>query len=120
MYKAIDTRLGRTVALKILHAGGIARMEREARTIAALNHPHICTLYDIGPNYLVMEYVDGAPLSGPLPVREAVSRGLEIAGALEAAHARAWFTGTSNRRTFWSPDQGSSFSTSGSRSRRGF
>ena len=66
VYKAIDTRLERTVAIKLLFSEHSARFEHEARAIAALNHPHICTLYDVGPDYLVMEYVEGAPLSGPL------------------------------------------------------
>ena len=86
VYKAIDTRLGRTVAIKTMHAAHLERFEREARAIAALNHPHICTLYDVGPDYLVMEYVEGQPLSGPLPVEEALRVALEIAEALEAAH----------------------------------
>ncbi|MBZ5577791.1 MAG: hypothetical protein LAP40_14615 [Acidobacteriia bacterium] len=54
VYKAADTRLGRTVAIKILNREHIARFELEARAIAALNHPHICTLYDVGPDYLVL------------------------------------------------------------------
>jgi serine/threonine-protein kinase len=86
VYKATDTRLGRAVAIKMVHAAHLARFEREARAIAALNHPHICTLHDVGPDYLVMEYVEGKPLSGPLPVEEAVRTALEIAEALEAAH----------------------------------
>ena len=86
VYKATDTRLGRTVAIKTLRPEHMERFEREARAIAALNHPHICTLHDIGPDYLVMEYVEGKPLSGPLPVDEAVRTALQIADALEAAH----------------------------------
>src|SRR5215469_10168383 len=82
VYKATDTRLGRTVAIKTMHAAHMERFEREARAIAALNHPHICTLHDIGPDYLVMEYVEGKPLSGPLPVADAVRTALEIADAL--------------------------------------
>ena len=69
VHKAIDTRLGRTVAIKLLFDTHTDRFEREARAIAALNHPHICTLYDVGPDYLVMEYVEGIPLEGPLPAR---------------------------------------------------
>ena len=61
VYKARDTRLDRTVAVKVASAGFTERFEREARAIAAFNHPHICQLYDIGPNYLVMELVDGEP-----------------------------------------------------------
>lgn len=88
VYKAVDTRLGRTVAIKFLHGDHIDRFKREAYSIAALNHPNICTLYDIGPDYLVMEYIEGTPLCGPFPPREALRLGLEIAGALEAAHAK--------------------------------
>jgi len=88
VYKATDTRLGRTVAIKLLRSAHTDRFEREARAIAALNHPHICTLHDIGPNYLVMEYVEGCTLRGPLPPDEAMRLALQIAGALEAAHAK--------------------------------
>ena len=63
VWKARDTRLERIVAIKRLRVAGAA-IEREARTIAGLNHPHICTLHDIGSDYLVMEYIDGAPLLG--------------------------------------------------------
>src|SRR5215813_2915787 len=72
VWKARDTRLNRTVAIKRLTAAHGARFEQEARAIAALNHPHICQIYDIGPDYLVMEYVEGAPVKGPLPLAEAV------------------------------------------------
>jgi TolB-like protein/Tfp pilus assembly protein PilF len=88
VYKATDTRLGRTVAIKLLRSAHSDRFEREARAIAALNHPHICTLHDIGPNYLVMEYVEGSTLRGPLPLDEAMRLALQIASALEAAHAK--------------------------------
>src|ERR1700724_3621204 len=71
VYKARDTRLDRIVALKVSKAQFSERFEREARSIAALNHPHICQLYDVGPNYLVMEFVEGSPLKGPLPVEKA-------------------------------------------------
>src|SRR5437016_14666018 len=70
VYRASDTRLERIVAIKVSSAEFGERFEREARAVAALNHPHICTLHDIGPNYLVMEYIDGAPLRGPLPAAE--------------------------------------------------
>src|SRR5277367_6429429 len=79
VWKATDTRLSRTVAIKVLHGPHSERFEQEARAIAALNHPHICTLYDVGPDYLVMEYVEGAVLSGPLPVEEAVRLAIQIA-----------------------------------------
>jgi serine/threonine protein kinase len=73
VYKARDTRLGRAVAIKILSEQFSGRFEREARAISSLNHPHICTLYDVGPNYLVMEFVEGVPLKGPLPLDQALS-----------------------------------------------
>src|SRR5258708_24695998 len=70
VYKARDARLDRIVAVKVSNEQFSERFGREARAVAALNHPHICTLFDVGPNYLVMEYIDGAPLKGPLPVEE--------------------------------------------------
>src|SRR5580698_4403729 len=88
VYRALDPRLGREVAIKFLHAKYSDRLESEARAIAALNHPHICAIHDIGPDYLVMEYVQGAPLKGPLPPAEAIRLGAQIAQALEAAHAK--------------------------------
>ena len=88
VYKAVDQRLGRTVAIKMLQSGHSQRFEREAQAIAALNHPHICTLYDVGPDYLVMEYIDGAPLRGPMPAEEAVRLAIQIASALEEAHSK--------------------------------
>jgi TolB-like protein len=88
VWKATDTRLGRVVAIKVLSGPHSDRFEQEARAIAALNHPHICTLHDVGPNYLVMEYIEGVALSGPLPVEETLRLALQIAGALEAAHAK--------------------------------
>ena len=66
----------------------VTRFEREARAIAALNHPHICQIHDIGPDFLVLEYVDGSPLQGPMAAADAVRLALQIAGALEAAHER--------------------------------
>jgi Tol biopolymer transport system component/predicted Ser/Thr protein kinase len=86
VYKARDTRLERTVAIKVAAAKFSERFEREARAIAALNHPHICTLHDVGPDYLVMEYVEGQPLKGPLPVERAVEYARQILAALDAAH----------------------------------
>jgi serine/threonine-protein kinase len=86
VYKAYDTRLKRNVAVKVLHGTTRARFGCEARAIAALNHPHICTLYDVGPDYLVMEYIEGSPIRGPLPTWEAVPVALQIAAALETAH----------------------------------
>jgi eukaryotic-like serine/threonine-protein kinase len=88
VYKARDTRLKRDVAIKICAAQFSERFEREARVIASLNHPHICHLYDVGPNYLVMELVEGGNLSGPLPVEIALNYARQIAEALEAAHEK--------------------------------
>jgi TolB-like protein len=92
VYRARDTRLGRDVALKILPqevAAGpdrLRRFEDEARAIAALNHPHICQLHDVGPGYLVLEYIDGEPPRGPMPAEQTLPLALQIASALEAAH----------------------------------
>jgi Tol biopolymer transport system component len=101
VYRAHDSRLGRDVAIKVLppHLAAApevrARFEREARTISQLNHPHICTLYDVGhqegTDYLVMELLEGETLArrlekGPLPVAEVLSLGTQIADALDRAH----------------------------------
>src|SRR5262245_2100904 len=72
VYRARDTRLDRLVAIKVSNQQFSERFEREARAIGALNHSNICTLHDVGPNYLVMEYIDGVPLKGPLPVDQAL------------------------------------------------
>src|SRR5512138_3881424 len=80
VYKARDTRLERIVAVKITAAGFSERFQREAQAIASLNHPHICTLHDVGTDYLVMEYIDGVTLKGPLPIPEALSLAIQIAG----------------------------------------
>ena len=84
VFRAVDTRLGRAVAIKITHEQFSARFEREARAIASLNHPNICTLYDVGPNYLVMELVEGETIaarlkSGPLPLNTALLYASQIA-----------------------------------------
>ena len=88
VYRARDTRLGRDVAIKIAHENFSERFEREARAIATLNHPKICTLHDVGPNYLVMELIDGAPLKGPLPLDQALKFAAQILDALDAAHQK--------------------------------
>src|ERR1700680_1025209 len=88
VYKARDTRLGREVAIKVSTEQFSERFEREARAIAALNHPNICQLYDVGPNYLVMELVEGVEPKGPLPLEEALPIAKQIADALEAAHEK--------------------------------
>src|SRR6266576_1957139 len=86
VYKARDTRLDRTVAIKKSGQAFSERFEHEARAIAALNHPHICTLHDVGPDYLVMEYVEGQPLRGPLPLDKTIEYAKQILDALDAAH----------------------------------
>ncbi len=94
VYRARDTRLGRTVAIKILPEQlskdpiRQQRLEREAKMISGLNHPNICTLYDIGPDFIVMEYVEGKPLRGPIPPTEAAALAIQIADALCAAHLK--------------------------------
>ncbi len=103
VYRARDTRLERTVAIKILpdHLSDRAelreRFEREAKTIASLNHPHICTLYDTGhqdgTEFLVMEYLEGETLAqrlakGPLPIQQVLQYAIEIADALDKAHRK--------------------------------
>src|SRR6202158_92744 len=93
VWKARDPRLGRDVAIKVSAHQFTDRFEREARAIAALNHPNICTLYDVGPNYLVMELIEGPTLAeriekGPVPLEEALGIAKQIADALEAAHEK--------------------------------
>ena len=97
VYEARDTRLERTVAIKICKGQITERFEREARAISSLNHPHICALYDIGRegsvDFLVMEFIEGESLEarlrrGPLPLEEALRIAIQIAGALDAAHRK--------------------------------
>ncbi|HJT17792.1 MAG TPA: serine/threonine-protein kinase, partial [Thermoanaerobaculia bacterium] len=97
VWKARDTRLDRSVAVKVLPAGFAQnaqlrlRFEREAKTISQLDHPHICTLFDVGDDYLVMEFLEGESLAdrltrGPLPLGEVLRLGTQIAQALDRAH----------------------------------
>jgi len=101
VYQARDTRLDRTVAIKILpsHLSDDVtrrqRFEREAKAVSSLNHPHICTLYDVGRqdgvDFIVMEYVEGVTLAarlekGPLPTAEVLEYGIQLASALDKAH----------------------------------
>src|SRR5580765_5142990 len=94
VWKARDTRLDRIVAIKRLSGQHSERFEQEARAIAALNHPHICQIYDVGPDYLVLEYVEGQTLAdrlrsggGPgLPLEEALRLARQIVEGLEEAH----------------------------------
>jgi eukaryotic-like serine/threonine-protein kinase len=92
VYRAHDTRLDRDVAVKTIKGPFTERFEREARAISALNHPNICTLYDVGQHdgsgYLVMEYIEGKPIAGPLPVEQAIAYGIQICDALHAAHRK--------------------------------
>jgi serine/threonine-protein kinase len=86
VWKARDTRLGRIVAIKKVKEQHSERFKQEARSIASLNHPNICQIFDIGDNYLVLEYVEGKPLSSPQPEQEALRLAIQIASALEEAH----------------------------------
>src|SRR5262245_34557740 len=88
VWKARDTRLDRIVAIKTSSEQFSERFEREARAVAALNHPHICQLYDVGANYLVMEYIEGQPLRAPLPLEQTLKYGAQICDALDAAHRK--------------------------------
>lgn len=93
VYKARDTRIGRSVGIKVASTGFSERFQREAQAISALNHPNICTLYDVGPNYLVMELVEGPTLAErirkrPIPLADALSIARQIADALDAAHEK--------------------------------
>ncbi|MFN7937502.1 MAG: protein kinase [Bryobacteraceae bacterium] len=93
VWKAQDTRLDRTVAIKFSKEQFNERFDREARAVAALNHPNVCQVYDVGPDYLVLEYVDGLTLSermaaGPIERGELVSLARQIAEGLEAAHEK--------------------------------
>ena len=81
VWKARDTRLSRMVAIKKVKAQHSERFKREAQSIAALNHPNICQIHDIGPDYLVLEYVEGKPLSSPQPEKDAVRLAIQIATA---------------------------------------
>ena len=87
VYKARDTRLDRTVAIKVSKEAFSERFEREARAVAALNHANICQLYDVGPDYLVMEFVEGAPIASVDSTRKLLDIAVQIADGLSAAHA---------------------------------
>ena len=88
VYRARDTRLARSVAIKISRLEFSERFEREARAVAALNHPNICHIYDVGPNYLVLEFLEGTPVKGPLPLARVVEYAGQILDALDAAHRK--------------------------------
>src|SRR6476659_2133431 len=88
VWKARDPRLHRDVAVKVSAEQFSDRFEREARAVAALNHPHICQIYDVGANYLVMELVEGTPLKGPLPIENVVEYALQILYELDSDHRK--------------------------------
>ena len=88
VYRARDTRLGRDVAIKVSQERFSERFDREARAVAALNHPNICALYDVGSNYLVMEFIDGESPKGPMPLDETLGIARQIADALAEAHEK--------------------------------
>jgi serine/threonine protein kinase len=88
VFRARDSRLHRDVAIKIAGKEFSSRFGQEARSVAALNHPNICQIFDIGQDYLVLEYVEGTPIRGPMKVEEAVKIAIQIASALEEAHGK--------------------------------
>ena len=88
VWKARDTRLNRIVAIKQIKGRHSTRFQQEARAIAALNHPNICQIFDVGPDYLVLEFVEGAPLKGPMSAEQALPLAQQIVSALDAAHNR--------------------------------
>ena len=87
VYRARDTRLDRTVAIKVSNDRFTERFQHEARAIAALNHPNICQLHDVGPNYLVMEFIEGSPVAPADNTRKLLDVAVQIADGLSAAHA---------------------------------
>jgi hypothetical protein len=102
VFRAVDTRLNRSVAIKVCRARFSERFRQEAQVLSSFSHPHICTLFDVGPDYLVMELLDGETLEarlrrGPLPMTETVRYGVQIADALAEAHDKG-VTPPSNRR----------------------
>src|ERR1700756_4390810 len=88
VYRAHDSRLNRDFAIKVSNAQFSERFTREARAIAALNHTNICHLYDVGPDYLVMEYVEGQDLRGPLDFNDASPIIQQLIDGIEAAHEK--------------------------------
>src|SRR5580700_8765886 len=84
VYRARDPRLNRDVAIKVSAEQFSERFEREVQAIAALNHSHVCQVYDVGPNYLVMEFIEGTPLKSPLAIDQALHYAVQICDALDA------------------------------------
>src|SRR5471032_135357 len=104
VWRARDSRLNRDVAIKVSAEQFTDRFEREARSIAALNHPNICTLFDVGPNYLVMELIEGPTLAdriaeGPIPLEEALTIARQITDALEPPTKKTSCIATSSQAT---------------------
>ena len=104
VYRARDSRLGRDVAIKVARERFSERFEREARAVAALNHPNISTMLDIGPEYMVMELVEGETLAerlsrGPMPLAEVLKLATQIADALDRAHDAGIVHATSSPAT---------------------
>ena len=89
VWQVYDPRLDRAIAIKVMREGFTERFEREAKTIASINHPHVCTLHDVGPNYLVMEYIDGRPIKGPRALKDVLRLGRQICDGLETDAASA-------------------------------
>jgi eukaryotic-like serine/threonine-protein kinase len=89
VYRARDPRLNRDVAIKVSVERFSERFAREAQAIAALNHPNICQIYDVGPNYLVMEYVEGTPIAPVDGARTLLDLAVQVADGMAAAHAAA-------------------------------
>ena len=87
VYKARDRRLDRLVAIKVSEAKFSERFEREARAVGSLNHPNICQLYDVGPDYLVMELIEGSPLGQVENLRKLLDMAVQMADGMAAAHA---------------------------------
>jgi Protein kinase domain len=88
VYRSLDPRMERTVAIKVSAEQFTERFDLEVRAVAALNHPNICQIYDVGQNYLVMELIEGESPVGPLPLEKVLDYARQIADALSAAHEK--------------------------------
>ncbi len=90
VYKAWDPNLNRFVAIKVSKLPFDERFQREAKALGAVNHPNVCTLYEAGPNYLVMEFIEGVALKGPLPLAKAVEYAGQMLDGLDAPHRKGF------------------------------
>ena len=106
VYRAKDTRLGRIVAIKVARAQFSERFEREARAVAALNSPYICQIYDVGPDYLIIEYVEGTPLRPVDSPERLLDQAIQIAEGLRQRTQPGSSIEISNRQTSSSHVQG--------------